>query len=83
MSVRFEKLLVRVYIRPGSIGADVMIVDSTAPSYVERCWNEVRLFSEGKRGKRNKHVTNGATMVPSVMSNSAKWVLLLRASCRV
>ena len=28
----------------GSIGADVMITDPTAPSYVERGWDESRLL---------------------------------------
>ena len=39
----------------GSIGADVMITDPTAPSYVERGWDESRLLRECERAKREKH----------------------------
>ena len=47
----------------GSIGADVMIVDPTAPSCVERGLDEARLFTS-QDAKHKKHVSNGATMVP-------------------
>ena len=56
----------------GSIGADVMITDPTAPSYVERGWDESRLLRECERAKRVKHVLNGATMIPLVMTTFGK-----------
>ena len=64
----------QVFDLAGSFGADVMIVDPTAPSYVERGWDEVRLLSECERAKRDKHVMNGATMVSLVMSPFGKTV---------
>ena len=67
----------------GSIGADVMIVDPTAPSYVGRDLDEARLFSECKDAKRKKHVLNGDTMIPLVLTIFDKLGVLLRASCRV
>ena len=36
----------------GSIGADVMITDPTAPSYVERGWDESRLLRECERARQ-------------------------------
>ena len=39
----------------GGIGADVMIVDPTAPSYVRRGLDEARLISDCEVAKRNKH----------------------------
>ena len=56
----------------GSIGADVMITDPTAPSYVERGWDESRLLRECERAKREKHVLNGGTMIPLVMTTFGK-----------
>ena len=56
----------------GSIGADFMIVDPTAPCYVKRGLDEARLFSECEGGNRNKHVLNGATMVPLVVTAFGK-----------
>ena len=56
----------------GSIGADVMIVDPTGPCYVRRGLDEARLFSECEGAKRNKHVLNGATMVPWVVPTFGK-----------
>ena len=56
----------------GSVGADVMIVDPSAPCYVKRGLDEARLFSECEGGKRNKHVLNGAAMVPLVVTTFGK-----------
>ena len=56
----------------GSIGADFMIVDPTAPSYIRRGLDEARLISDCVVAKRNKHVLNGATMVPLVMTTFSK-----------
>ena len=53
-----------VFDMAGSIGADVMITDPAAPSYVQRGWDESRLLRECERAKREKHVLNGATMIP-------------------
>ena len=47
-----------------SVGANVMITDPTAPTYMQRGWDEARLIRECERAKRDKHVLNGATMVP-------------------
>ena len=63
----------------GSVGADVMIVDPTAPSYSRL--DEVRMFRKFESAKREKHTFNGATMVPLVMTTfgklgpSAEWYL--------
>ena len=35
---------------------------------VQKGWGEDRLFRECERAKRTKHVLNGATMIPSVMT---------------
>ena len=51
----------------GSTSADAMIVDPTAPSYVERGLEKVRLLSECEGAKRSKHVLNVTTMVPLVV----------------
>ena len=56
----------------GSIGVDVKIADPTAPSYVQRGWDESRLWRECERAKREKHVLNGATMIPLVMTTFGK-----------
>ena len=40
----------------GSIGADVMLVDPTAPSCVERGSDEASFFSEWEDAKRNKQL---------------------------
>ena len=56
----------------GSIGADVLIVDPTAPSYIRRGLDEARLISHCEVAKRNKHVLNGATMVPLAKTNFGK-----------
>ena len=50
------------------ITPDVMITYPTAPSYVQRGWDESRLLRECERAKREKHVLNGATMILLVMS---------------
>ena len=68
-----------VFDMAGSIGADVMITDPTAPSYVERGWDESRLLRECERAKREKHVLHGATMIPLVMTTFGK----LGRTCRV
>ena len=52
----------------GSIGADVMITDPTAPFYVQRGWDESRLLRECERAKRENHVLNGDTMIPLCMT---------------
>ena len=49
-----------------------MIVDPTAPSYVRRGFDEATLISECEVAKRNKHVLNGATMVPLAMTTFGK-----------
>ena len=56
----------------GSIGVDVMIVDPTAPSYIRRGLDEARVISDCEVAKRNKHVLNGATMVPLVITTFGK-----------
>ena len=56
----------------GSVSADVIIVDPTAPCYVRHGLDEARLFSECEGGKRSKHVLNGATMVPLVVLTLGK-----------
>ena len=56
----------------GSARADVMIVDPNAPSYVERGLDGASLFSECYDTKRNKHVLNGANMVPLVVTTFGK-----------
>ena len=56
----------------GSIGADVMIVDPIAPSYVEPGLDEASLFSGCIDTKRNQHVLNGATMFPLVVTTFGK-----------
>ena len=66
----------------GSVGADVMITDPTAPTYIQRGWDEGRLIRVYERAKRDKHVSNGATTVPSVTITLANYVLLLRLTCR-
>ena len=45
-----------------------MITDPTDPSYVQKGWDESRLLREFGRAKREKHVLNGATMIPLVMN---------------
>ena len=59
-----------VFDMAGSIGADVTNTDPTAPSYVQRGRDESRLLRECERAKREKHVLNGATMIPLVMTLS-------------
>ena len=46
----------------GSIRADVMIVDPTAPCHVQRGMDEASLFSECECAKRNRHVLNGVVV---------------------
>ena len=48
----------------GSVGADVTIVDPTAPCYVKRGLDEARLLRECEAGKHNKHVFNGLMWFP-------------------
>ena len=47
----------------GSIGADVMITDPNAPSYVQKGLDESRLLRERERAKREKHVLNVGIML--------------------
>ena len=54
------------------ITPDVMITYPTAPSYVQRGWDESRLLRECERAKREKHVLNGATMILLVMTTFGK-----------
>ncbi len=54
----------------GSVGADNMIVDPTAPSYSG--YSEAGLFAKFEKMKRDKHVLHGATMVPLVMTTFGK-----------
>ena len=56
----------------GSIGADVMIPDPAGPSYVQKGWDESSLLRECERAKREKHVLNGSTMIPLVMTTFGK-----------
>ena len=56
----------------GSIGADAIIVHPTAPSYIRHGLDEVKLISDCDVAKRSKHVLNGATMLPSVMTTFGK-----------
>ena len=53
-----------------SMGADVMIVDTTATCYVRRVLDEASLSSECEGAKRNKHALNGASIVPLVVTDS-------------
>ena len=46
----------QVFDLAGSFGADVMIVDPTAPSCVERGSDEASFFSEWEDAKRNKQL---------------------------
>jgi hypothetical protein len=54
----------------GSVGCDVTIVDPTCPSYLGK--SESVLFRDAEQAKTRKHVLNGATMVPLVMSMLGK-----------
>jgi hypothetical protein len=56
--------------RSGGSGCDVTIVDPTCPSYLGK--SEAVLFLEAEQAKTRKHVLNGATMVPLVMSTFGK-----------
>ena len=56
----------------GSIGVDVMIAGPTAPHNLRRGLNEATLFSNREGAKRNKHVLNGATMLPLVVTAFGK-----------
>ena len=49
-----------------------MMVDPTAPSYVECGWDEAYVFSAFKGANRHKHVLNGATVVSLVMTALSK-----------
>ena len=49
----------------GSIGADVIITDPTAPSYVQRGWDESRLL-------RSVSVPSERSMIPLVMTTLGK-----------
>ena len=46
----------------------------TDPSYVERGWDESRLLRECERAKREKHVLNGATIIPLVMTTFGQFI---------
>ena len=67
-----KRLDFHVFDVAGSSGVDVMITDPTAPSYIQRGWDESRLMRECERTKREKHVLNGATMNPLVMTTLGK-----------
>jgi hypothetical protein len=54
----------------GSVGCDVTIVDPTCPSYLGK--SESVMFREAEQAETRKHVLNGATMVPLVMSTFGK-----------
>jgi hypothetical protein len=54
----------------GSVGCDVTIVDPTCPSYLGK--SESDLFCEAEQANTRKHVLNGSTMVPLVMSTFGK-----------
>ena len=70
--VNAKRVNFHVFDLAGSIGADVMVTDPTAPSYVERGWDESRLLRECERAKREEHVLNEASMIPSVMTTFGK-----------
>ena len=70
--VNGERAAFHLFDMAGSVGADVMIVDPSAPCYVRRGMDEVSLFSECEGAKRKKHVLNGATMVPLVVTTFGK-----------
>ena len=53
---------VHVFDLAGSIGADVMISDPTAPSCVQKGWDGSRLLRECERAQRDMHVLNGAML---------------------
>ena len=60
-----KRVDVHVFDMAGSIGADAMMTDPTASSYVQKGWDESGLLRECERAKRSKHVLNGATtMIP-------------------
>jgi hypothetical protein len=54
----------------GSIGADVMIVHSTAPSYSSLDVDQ--LFKKYETLQHGKHVLKGPTMIPLVMNSFGK-----------
>jgi hypothetical protein len=58
-----------------------MIVDPTAPSHSSG--DEVQLFRKHETLKCEKHVLDGASMLPLVMTSFGKLGLLLRVTCRV
>ena len=70
--VNDERMGIHVFDLAGSIFAGVMITDPTAPSYVQKGWDESRLLRECERAERQKHVLNGATMIPLVMTTFGK-----------
>lgn len=55
----------------GSAGADVIITNPTAPSHLQRCWDEVRSIRKCEQAKWGKHVLSEVTMVPLVLTTSA------------
>jgi hypothetical protein len=59
-----------VFVTSGSVGCDVTMKDPTCPSYLGK--SESVLFREAEQAKTRKHVLNGATMVPLVMSAFGK-----------
>jgi hypothetical protein len=59
-----------VFDTSGSVGCDVTIVDPTYPSYLGK--SESVLFRSADQAKTRKHVLNGATMVPVVISKFDK-----------
>jgi hypothetical protein len=59
-----------VFDTSGSVGCDVTIVDPTCPTYLGK--SESALFRDAEKAKSRKHVLNGATMVPLVMSTFGK-----------
>ena len=54
----------------GSVACDVRIVDPTEPFYLGK--PEAVMFRDAELAKSRKHVRNGATTVPVVMSTSGK-----------
>jgi hypothetical protein len=59
-----------VFDTSGSVGCDVTMADRTCPSYLGK--SESVLLREAEQAKTSKHVLNGATMDPSIMSTFGK-----------
>ena len=65
-----KRVDLHVFDMSGSIGADATIVDTTAPSY--RGMDVCAIFRKFEKQKCDKHVLEGATFVPLVMSTYGK-----------